>query len=70
MDRGFNQRLPPDWLGDKIAAQAWHFIQPALIHRTASGQRAEPHLRCQVMITMMVSRERALSVQPLLGRPL
>jgi hypothetical protein len=37
VDLGFNQRLPPDWLREKIAAQARHFIQPALIHRAASG---------------------------------
>ncbi|MDX3696242.1 hypothetical protein PV726_39185 [Streptomyces europaeiscabiei] len=49
---GFSQRLPDEWLREHLAAQATHYLFPALVHRLRHRPEVSPQWRCQLLLTV------------------
>ncbi|MEV4992968.1 hypothetical protein [Streptomyces niveus] len=49
---GFSQRLPVDWLREHLAAEATHYLFPALVHRLAHRPETPLQWRCQQLLTV------------------
>ncbi|MFE1289381.1 hypothetical protein [Streptomyces sp. NPDC058751] len=49
---GFSQRLPVDWLQEHLAAEATHYLFPALAHRLTHRPEVPLQWRCQQLLTV------------------
>ncbi|MFB6982322.1 hypothetical protein [Streptomyces scopuliridis] len=49
---GFSQRLPVDWLREHLAAEATHYLFPALVHGLRHRPEVSPQWRCRLLLTV------------------
>ncbi|CDR13312.1 hypothetical protein GCM10022420_088860 [Streptomyces iranensis] len=54
---GFSQRLPVDWLRERAAVAAVHYLFPGLEHRLSHRPEVSPQWRCELLLTVRTGEE-------------
>ncbi|MGW8556130.1 hypothetical protein [Streptomyces tubercidicus] len=54
---GFSQRLPVDWLRENLAAEATHYLFPALVQRLRHRPEVPLQWRCQQLLTVRTGEQ-------------
>ncbi|MCX4539180.1 hypothetical protein [Streptomyces sp. NBC_01565] len=54
---GFSQRLPVDWLQEHLAAEATHYLFPALVQRLTHRPEVPLQWRCQQLLTVSTGEQ-------------
>ncbi|WP_329385057.1 hypothetical protein [Streptomyces sp. NBC_01716] len=54
---GFSQRLPVDWLQEHLAAEATHYLFPALVHQLSHRPEVSPQWRCELLLTVRTGEQ-------------
>ncbi|MGW7447612.1 hypothetical protein [Kitasatospora sp. NPDC054795] len=54
---GFSQRLPVDWLQEHLAAEATHYLFPALVQRLSHRPEMPLQWRCQQLLTVRTGEQ-------------
>ncbi|MFF5808487.1 hypothetical protein [Streptomyces sp. NPDC012746] len=54
---GFSQRLPVDWLQEHLAAEATHYLFPALVQRLTHRPEVPLQWRCQQLLSVSTGEQ-------------